>query len=158
MKFNGKQTGSHKANNAQRLTEVNILIHISSNRCLLLQLFSGSGAFCCSRHWQWGDGLSCCGQGDLQLWQGDHQPDCGWLNQSKNKPTLEINLLAFRRGYMDWKLIDDVIHIKCWNIILSVQLVSFQPVFCFSTRWPNYANRAKKTNYSKYTLCIQCAY
>ena len=108
VKFNGKQTGSHKANNAQRLTEVKYfethlvqsLSPLSTflvqslprstflvNR-LIVQLFSGSGAFCCSCHWQWGDGLSCCWQGDLQLWQGDHQlwqgdhqPDCGRLKQ-----------------------------------------------------------------------------
>ena len=43
MKFNGKQTGSHKANNAQRLTEVKYFeTHISSNLCLLCQLFSSN--------------------------------------------------------------------------------------------------------------------
>ena len=164
MKFNGKQTGSHKANNAQRLTEVNILIHTSSNLCLLFQLFR-----CVllqpplgMRRWlvllPKGSSPTMTGRSPTRLWSIEPIEKHDWTNR-KTSQLWKLFLLAFRCGYMDWKLIDDVINIKCWNIILSVQLVSFHSVFCFSTRWlPNYANRAKKTNYSKvyivYTMCL----
>ena len=100
VKFNGKHTGNHKANNAQRLTEVKLTqVFNSFISCLvghfLFQLFPGPGSFCCSRNWQRGDGLSC------QLQQGDHQPDCGRLNQPLEDDLLVlIYLLAFCPIYM----------------------------------------------------------